>query len=129
MPCSRCGDDDAEAAWSDAAQAALCERCYLGLDSARYRPPVGRVVKLRAAPKPEPGEFAQLVELVWRYMERDGQVVSMGTVPVVLVGRCPRCRLPMSARFVHQPEPDVAFACWGDCEPEKIGAALGRANE
>ena len=126
-PCSRCGDTGATA-YSQAAGAVLCERCYCALPEARYRPPVGAVVRL-PRPKPyQPDEYERLVRDVWAWMEADGYCLSMGTSPPVLVGRCPRCAQPMAARFLHRPLAEVRLACDGDCGEAAIAAALGHSG-
>ena len=124
MVCSACDADGLDVAWSEAAAAALCERCYLGSPSARYRRPVGRVVKLR-----DPRPVQREEWMAWRFwvidkMTRDGgwHYMSASTC----VGRCPVCWDALSVRFVgHTTDADVT--CAAGCDARQIMRQLGKA--
>jgi hypothetical protein len=126
-PCSQCGDVG-PTAYSDAASAVLCERCYGTQPSARYQRPTQPVRRLAAVKRPEPDAYQRLVDDVWAWMEADGYCQSMGTSPTVLVGRCPRCAEPMAARFMRRPTAEVRLVCAGGCDEDAIAAVLGRSN-
>ena len=125
--CSQCGARSTTA-YSEAAGAVLCERCYGNLPSAREQRVEGIVTKLPGARRPKPDAYEQLVRDVWAWMERDGYCQSMGTAPPVLVGYCPRCGATMAARFLRRPHAEVRLICDGGCDEAAVGAALGRRD-
>jgi hypothetical protein len=125
--CSQCGAKSSTA-YSEAARAVLCERCYGNLPSAREQRVEGIVAKLPGLRRPKLDDYEQLVRDVWAWMERDGYCRSMGASPPVLVGYCPRCGETMAARFLRRPHAEVRLVCHGGCDEAAVAAALGRSD-
>ena len=122
--CSQCGASSTTA-YSEAARAVLCERCYGHLPSAREQRAEGIVVKLPGARRPERPRWRVFREWVIASMVADGCWHYMSADRCA--GRCPICREPLSVRFIGR-TPEADIECSGGCAAADVARRLGKAS-
>jgi len=120
VTCALCGGTH-DTAWSDEADAWLCERCYCRLPTARERKPVGPVVHLPPSRRPKASAYQKFVEAVWHKLEHlTGHGVHYVSATQI-AAYCPVCkRGTVLVTFLKLEDPGAKFT-----HGEDMGCSLG----
>lgn len=123
-------------AWSDAAKAHVCFRCYGKLPEAQYVPPTGPVVHLPPPPpSPPPTPYMRLHRRVWAALETAGlevtgekfSVFGGGDPDLPLMGWCPVCRQgTVAVHLIDDDPPRIRLleGCTAGCDADTVAKAV-----
>jgi hypothetical protein len=133
--CESCGDSTHVVAWSDAAKAHVCFRCYGKLPEAQYVPPIVPPVRLPPPPpSPPPTPYMRLHARVYGALKRVGlevtgeefSVFGIGDPDLPLMGWCPACRQgTVAVRLIDADPPALDVeGCTAGCTDVQVSKAF-----